>query len=89
MFCNEEGRSVLPAGEGDVLAFIGYLSLEGRVGPTLAGQYLSAISRYHENAGYESPTKTALVRDPLGLMPAKWPARGLYVPLGPDVLPLS
>lgn len=31
-FCKEEGRIVLLADEGDVLAYImGYLSLEGRV----------------------------------------------------------
>lgn len=61
MFCEDEGRSALPASEGDVLAFIGYLSLEGRVGPRSARQYVTSVSRYHEDAGYMSPTKTRLV----------------------------
>lgn len=60
-FCDDEGRKALPAEEGDVLAFIGYLSLEGRVGPASAPQYVSAVSRYHEDFGYPSPAKTRLV----------------------------
>ena len=32
-FCEEDERPKLDATEGDVLAYIGYLHLEGRVGP--------------------------------------------------------
>ena len=60
-FCDEEGREPLPASEGDVLAYVGYLSLEGRVGPSSARQYVSAVSRYHVDAGYNSPTHTGMV----------------------------
>lgn len=60
-YCDEEGRTPLPAEEGDVLAYNVYLSLEGRVGPSSACQYFSAISRYHEDAGYSSPTGTQLM----------------------------
>ena len=34
VFRAEDGRDPLPAGEGDVLAYLGYLYLEGRVGAT-------------------------------------------------------
>lgn len=62
-FCDEDGRDPLPAEEGDVLAFIGYLALEGRVGPQSVRQYVSAVSRYHVNHGFASPTLTDTVRD--------------------------
>lgn len=61
MFCDEEGRDSLPAGEGDVIAYVGYLSLEGRVSPASVPQYLSAVSRFHEDAGHDSPTKTRMI----------------------------
>jgi integrase len=61
-FCEQYERSIFPASEGDVLAYIVFLSLEGRVSAVSLPQYLSAVSRYHELAGVESPTKTALVR---------------------------
>lgn len=44
-FFDEDMRQPLPATEGDVLAFIGYLSLEGRVSGTFLPQYVSAVSR--------------------------------------------
>lgn len=47
-FCEEDGRQALPAEEGDVLAYIGYLALEGWVGPRSVPQYVSAVSRYHQ-----------------------------------------
>lgn len=62
-FCEEEGRNPLPADEGDVLAYIGYLSLEGRVSAQSAPQYVSAVSRYHINHHFASPTLTVAVRD--------------------------
>lgn len=61
LFCDGEGRSPLPASEGDVLAYIGYLSLDGRVGPRSAHQYVTTVSRCHEDAGYMPPTKIRLV----------------------------
>lgn len=62
VFCDEDGRCPRPATEGDVLAYIGYLSIEGKVGPRSVRQYVTSISRYHEDGGFESPTKTRLVR---------------------------
>jgi hypothetical protein len=44
------------------MAYFGFLRLEGRVSAASLPQYLSAVSLYHELAGVESPTKTALVR---------------------------
>lgn len=61
-FCDEEDRCPLPATEGDVLAYIGYLSLEGRVGATSLPQYVTAISRYHAHHNLPSPTLTPLVK---------------------------
>ena len=61
-FCDEDDRTPLPASEGDILAYIGYLSLEGRIGATSAPQYISAISRYHELHHIASPTRTPLVK---------------------------
>jgi integrase len=61
-FCEQDERSIFPASEGDVLAYIGFLRLEGSVSAASLPQYLSAVSRYHELAGVASPTKTTLVR---------------------------
>jgi hypothetical protein len=61
-FCEQDEGSVFPASEGDVIAYIGFLKLEGRVSAASLPQYLSAVSRYHELAGVASPTKTVLVR---------------------------
>lgn len=61
-FCDEDDRCPLPATEGDVLAYIGYLSLENRVGGTSLPQYISAVSRYHILHNLPSPTLTPLVR---------------------------
>lgn len=60
-FCEEDGRPKFGASEGDVLAYIGYLHLEGRVGPTSVAQYVTAVSRYHDHHNYPSPTHTPLV----------------------------
>lgn len=60
-FCDEDMRCPLPASEGDVLAYIGYLSLEGRLSAESLPQYISAVSRYHELHSLPSPTKTSLV----------------------------
>lgn len=61
-FCDEDMRNPLPADEGDVLAYIGFLSIEGRVSEESLPQYLSAVSRYHELHFLPSPTKTPMVR---------------------------
>lgn len=45
-FCEEDGRPKLGAAEGVVLAYIGYLHLEGRVGPTSIAQYVTPVSLY-------------------------------------------
>lgn len=60
-FCDEDMRPALPATEGDVLAYIGFLSLEGHVSAESLPQYLSAVSRYHELHHLPSPTRTPLV----------------------------
>lgn len=52
----------LPAQEGYVLAYIGYLSLEGRISDSSLPQYISAVSRYHKLHRFPSPTLTPLVR---------------------------
>lgn len=46
-----------------MIAYIGYLSLEGRFSAASAPQYVSAVSRYHINHGFASPTLTPTVRD--------------------------
>lgn len=40
VFCDAEGRTPLPASEGDVLDYLGYMILEGRVVPTSVRQYV-------------------------------------------------
>lgn len=60
-FCDDDERVALPAEEGDVLAYIGFLSMEGRVAPRSARQYVSAVSQYHLDHGYASPTSTRTV----------------------------
>ena len=42
-FCEDDGRNKLGASKGDVLAYIGYLHLEGRVGPTSIAQDVTAL----------------------------------------------
>ena len=61
-FCDEDMRPLLPATEGDILAFIGYLSLEGRISDTSLPQYISAVSRFHVLHGMPSPTSTPLIK---------------------------
>jgi integrase len=61
-FCGQDDRNVFPASEGDVLAYVGFLKMEGSVSAASLPQYLSAVSRCHELAGVASPTKTILVR---------------------------
>lgn len=61
-FCDEDGRCPLPVDEGDVVAYIGYLSLENRISTSSLPQYISAVSRYHIHHHFPSPTLTPLVR---------------------------
>jgi site-specific recombinase XerD len=61
-FCEQDERSIFPTSEGDILAYIGLLRLDGKVSAASLPQYLSAVSRYHDFAGMASPTKTVLVR---------------------------
>lgn len=51
-FCDERGQSESLAGEGDFIRYIGYLSMEGKVGPKSDRQFFSAVSRYHEYGGF-------------------------------------
>lgn len=60
-FCDEDGRVALPAEEGDVLAYIGFLTLEGKVASRSAKQYVSAVSQYHIDHGFPSPTLGPMV----------------------------
>ena len=61
-FCDEDMRTPLPASEHDVLAYVGYLSLEGKISAESLPQYLSGVSQYHELHHLDSPTKTPMVR---------------------------
>lgn len=60
-FCYEEGRQEILAEEGDVLSYMGYIYLEVRVGPKSARKYVTAMSRYKEDAEYDSSTKSSLI----------------------------
>lgn len=55
-------RTPLPATEHYVLAFVGYLSIEGKISADSLPQYLSAISQYHELHHLQSRTKIPMVR---------------------------
>lgn len=57
------GKGSAAGGGGKVIAYIGYLSLKGKVRASSAPQYESAISRYHVNHGYASPTLTPTVKN--------------------------
>ena len=50
------------ATEGDILAYIGYLSMEGRISDTSLPQYISAVRRFHILHGVPSPTNSPLVK---------------------------
>lgn len=54
-------RFPLPASVGDVVAYIGYLSLEGTLSPRSLPQYVSAVSIYHQLYGLDSPTNHVLI----------------------------
>lgn len=54
-------RCPLPTSEGDVLAYICYLSLGWKLSPESLLQYVSAVSRYHEIHSLNSPTRNTLV----------------------------
>lgn len=60
-FCDEDMRRPLPAYDHDLLAYVGYLSLEGKISAASLHQYLSAVYQYQEFHRLESPTKTPLV----------------------------
>lgn len=57
-FCDEDDRCPLPANEGDVLAFVGYLSLKNLINGHSLPQYIG----YHVLHSLPSPTLTPLVR---------------------------
>lgn len=61
-FCDEDMRSPLSADEEDILAYIGFLYLEGTVSDESLPQDISAVSRYHELHFLLPPTKTPMVR---------------------------
>lgn len=44
---DEDDREARPASESDVIAYIGYLSLNGKMGPVSALEYVTEVSRYH------------------------------------------
>lgn len=46
-FCEEKQRDLLPPEEGDVVAFVGFLSVKGQVGLKSAKQYVPAVAQYH------------------------------------------
>lgn len=51
-FFYEDGSFPWSAKEGEILAYIGNISIEGKVGPKSVRQYVTAISRYHEYRGF-------------------------------------
>lgn len=62
VFCDEDERCPLPATEGDVLAYFGFLSLENRISSISLPRYLTSVSRYHILHHLPSPTNTQMVR---------------------------
>lgn len=60
-FCGEEIPNPFPDSEHYVLAYIGYLLLEGSVNATSLPQYISAVSQYHELHHKDTPMKKALL----------------------------
>lgn len=61
LLCDEEGRAPFTTYGGDVLSYIGFLSLEDLVWSWSTREYVKTVSRYHEDCGFASPTKTWLV----------------------------
>lgn len=61
-----EQRDVLPAEWGDVVAYIGFISVGVRVGLDAARYYLPAVSQYHLDHGFASPTLTRMVTQEIG-----------------------
>lgn len=61
-FFDEYDRESRPASKGDVISYIVYFSQDGKVGPMLARHFVTAVSRYHEDVGLDSPTITKLVK---------------------------
>lgn len=60
-FCDEDMRPTLPAKEGDLMDYIGFLALEGQVEPQSLPQYISAVSQYHELHQLPSTTRKPLI----------------------------
>lgn len=57
-FCKEEGKEFLSPTEGDVLTYIGFFYLIGRVSARSAPQYVLAVLQYHINNKFPTPTPT-------------------------------
>lgn len=81
IFCDEDDRCPLPATEGDVLAYIGFLSLEGRLASVSVPHYITAISRYHELHHLSTPTKTPMIRSALAAYARKHDATRSFAPI--------
>lgn len=61
-FCDEYDRRPLAATEGDVLAFIGFLYLEGRVSGVSLPLYVRDVACYQVLHNLPSPTSKPLIR---------------------------
>jgi hypothetical protein len=76
VFCDEDGRSPMPATSRDVVAYIGWLCLHGRVSAASWPQYVAAISMFHVLAGYPSPPRGHFIVAELLRAGAVAPERG-------------
>lgn len=54
-FCDDNGVSVLGAGELDILEYIGWLLRDGTVAPSSLGNYLSAVNTQYRLLGLNPP----------------------------------
>lgn len=57
-FWEAEQQDALPAEEGDALAYVGFLSVEGPVNPLPAKQHEMGVSQYRLGYGFQSPKPT-------------------------------
>lgn len=61
-FCNENDWAARLDSEGDVISYVGYFSIDGKLGPVSVRHDARKVSRYHKDCGFEPPTKAKLVK---------------------------
>ena len=69
-FCEAHGLEPLPALPETVVRYAS--ARAGELRPSSLGQHVSAISQAHEAAGYDSPTRAAIVRKALAGIRRTW-----------------